>query len=90
MTKKKKEDHFASEASIPAGVYPELDRDLGRDSTANVVRSANLIGLRPDLMAFPFQMEAGSIFDSDLAWDNLENNVPAADWDLWPDPHDDR
>lgn len=37
----------ASEAPIPAGIYPELDNDLARDNIENDLPVADLSELRP-------------------------------------------
>ena len=81
---KKKRKSFVSEASIPAGVYPELDRDLGRENRESNIPAINL-GLWPGTAGISYP--AGPIFENDLARDNVENDITAADLeDLWQDP----
>ena len=73
---KKKHKSTASGSSIPAGVYPELDRDLGLDNAENDIAAVNL-GLWPNAASTPFP--AGPAFGTDLARDNMENDITAAD-----------
>ena len=83
---KNKNHSSASEASIPVGVYPELDRDLGRDNRKGHIPMAALAGLQPDKYGLPIPTELYPSMDSDLARDNMENDIPAADLeDLRPD-----
>ena len=78
MKKKKNTGaQFVSEASIPAGVYPELDRDLGRTGVKSRVPAVNL-GLWSTTDGVPFPVGL-PIFENDLARANLENDIPAAD-----------
>ena len=85
--KKKKPTQTVSEASIPAGVYPELDRDLGRDKRSDGVPVGipvgGLSGIWPGTIGNPFPM---GIYP---ALDDFPTNRPE-DWpkpeDAWTDP----
>lgn len=85
--KKKRRRPTVTEASIPAGVYPELDRDLGRDGPGSSVPPMNWIGPVPGMPGTVFPMGVYPVFDDDLLRDNTENNVTAANPEgVWPDP----
>ena len=84
--KKNKRKSSVSETSIPVGVYPELDRDLGRESKRSHVPLAALAGLQSGEAGLPIPTGIYPVLDSDLARDNVENDIPAADLeDLRPD-----
>lgn len=76
------------ETSIPAGVYPELDRDLGRRAPMTPVPGMNL-GLWPNSPWTVFPLGVYPVFDNDLPRDNDENNITAAHLQgTWPDALD--
>lgn len=90
--KKKAEKKTAQEDAIPAGVYPELDRDLGRDRAQNAFRGIVMPGFQPGVInsGYPvgsFPLGVYPVFDSDLPRSNEENNLTADILEgAWPGP----
>ena len=85
--KNKKRKSTVSEASIPAGVYQELDNDIARDNVENDIPVADLAELHIGGTTAGFPLGVYPVFDDNFPRDNAEDNMTATNSEgVWSDP----